>query len=299
MLILFRTAPPLAALLCLSLSAFLPVPAAQARDAAEVLRMKVDMAGRQRMLSQRMASAACFLDMGIDRDTHELALTEAVEIFDVSLRTLGQGDAVTDLPASSDPAVLQALAQTQQVWAPIKPLAEQILTGTADPGAVAEIASQEDNLLQAAQKVVVAFTADMHVPPHQADLARAIDMAGRQRMLSQSIVKNACLITYGQTRGMDTAPYHAQMLQRMALFEKSATLLRNGDTTEGIAAPPTSDVEEALDTVLWTWQELYETLAAPIDGKPLNLDGLEEASQEYEQMLRQLEDVVWYYVHAS
>ncbi len=104
---LARTARTLALGLLLSALA-LPAPAAE-RDPAEILALQIDMAGRQRMLSQRLVASACFLSLGIQHDTQALALTEVSEIYEATLDRLEKGNTLLGLPAVTDPQALWAL----------------------------------------------------------------------------------------------------------------------------------------------------------------------------------------------
>ncbi len=288
---LARTARTLALGLLLSALA-LPAPAAE-RDPAEILALQIDMAGRQRMLSQRLVASACFLSLGIQHDTQALALTEVSEIFPTTLNRLIRGDTLLNLPATTDPQVRWALQGARMVWGQVEPRVKAVLTGDASPEALRDLAEHEPALLTASQGVVAALTANLAISPNQATRLRAVDMAGRQRMLSQAIIMEACLLSRAEALGLDTTTHHAAITARTDLFELSMSMLRVGDDDAGVAPPPDIQTEEALDRSLLIWTDMRELLDPALEGQALSLDTLDDLAVAYETLLQELEDIVW------
>jgi len=288
---LARTARTLALGLLLSALA-LPAPAAE-RDPAEILALQIDMAGRQRMLSQRLVASACFLSLGIQHDTQALALTEVSEIYEATLDRLEKGNTLLGLPAVTDPQALWALRDARAAWGHVAPLAAAVRSGDTSPQTLRTLAQREPAVLSASQAVVRALTSGLNIPADQAARARATDMAGRQRMLSQAIIKEACLLSRAQAAGLDSARHHAAIEAHTDLFELSMSMLRVGDDDAGVAPPPDIQTEEALDRSLLIWTDMRELLDPALEGQALSLDTLDDLAVAYETLLQELEDIVW------
>ncbi|MDD8022574.1 MAG: type IV pili methyl-accepting chemotaxis transducer N-terminal domain-containing protein [Paracoccaceae bacterium] len=279
--------------LCLILTTLALPTAATERSATEVLALKIDMAGRQRMLSQRLVASACFLSLGIQPETQELALTESIEIYRTTLDRLELGNMPLGLPAATDPQTLWALRSARTVWAQVAPLAEAVLAGDSSPETLQALARHEPALLSASQAVVNTLTTGLDIPPEQAARNRTIDMAGRQRMPSQAIIKEACLLSRADAIGLDTSAHHTAITARTDLFELSMSMLRVGDDEAGIAPPPDANTEDAMDTVLLNWTDMRTLVDPALEGRAMDLNALEDLAVSYEALLQQLEDIVW------
>lgn len=285
------------ALIAATLAQPLPAASGAERSPEEILRIELDMAGRQRLLTQRVISAACLLSLGVDPSAQELALIEAHDVFGATLDQLEQGNPAIQLPPSTEPVVRSAIAQSRLAWAPVATAIEAILAGDAGGERLSHIAAAEPALLVASQNLVTALDSTGARDPARAAEARALDLAARQRALSQAALKEACLITAAGVTHLDPAPHVAALNTRVAMFEDTAGTLRAGDEDLGIAPPPGGDAETALDTVQETWQDIRGLLNPALEGQPMDLDALEDLARDYEVLLPQLEDVVWFYVN--
>ncbi|OJZ17980.1 MAG: hypothetical protein BGP21_06670 [Thiobacillus sp. 65-29] len=151
-----------------TLRAEVPVAKAAAMDNATA----VNLAGRQRMLSQRSVKAYLMLGQGIaDGDPRKL-LQESITQFDVQLSTLK-----TYQPT---PAVRNALSALEDAWLKCKPM----LTGVPDRTTAAALYDANEELQKAAHSATVAYETASLVP-----LDHLVGIAGRQRMLSQRMAK--------------------------------------------------------------------------------------------------------------
>lgn len=86
----------------------------------------------------------------------------------------------------------------------------------------------------------------------QADAA-TINVAGRQRMLSQRAAKEALLVSAG------IAP-KSDLEATIALFERSHGMLREGDASQGIVAPMTGEIAAQLRLVQERWSGYRDAL---------------------------------------
>lgn len=132
----------------------------------------VNVAGRQRMLAQRMTKAYLMLGQGIDPDGARTILQESIRLFESQLGALKA--------FQPNAAQAKSLADLDAVWARCKPLL------TAQPtklGADVLYVLSED-LQQVAHHVTLVYR-DVNSQPQD----QLVNLAGRQRMLSQRMMK--------------------------------------------------------------------------------------------------------------
>ncbi len=123
----------------------------------------------------------------------------------------------------------------------------------------------------------------------QADAA-TINTAGRQRMLSQRVAKEALLVHFGQQQP-------SSVKQTMALFESSHQMLLNGDAEQGVSPPMTLEIKDQLLQVESMWKEYSEYIKAFISGGYKDSDAghlqqIEEIARRSPKILKEMNRAV-------
>ncbi len=170
----------LATLTCATLSWSVHAEAPPAKTAQMDAASVVSMAGRQRMLSQRMVKTYLMLGQGIATNDARTLLQNSIKQFDSQLATLK-----TYQPT---PEVQRALVTLEDDWATCKPLL------TAAPSKTGAVALYDANeaLQYAAHSVTLAYDNSSG-----AKVVHLTSLAGRQRMLSQRMAKFYFYRTWG------------------------------------------------------------------------------------------------------
>lgn len=153
--------------LCLALALSLAAHGAHAVDAAAV-----NLAGQQRMLSQRIVKAWCQFNLNVQKDLSRAQLAESVRSFDSNLAALDK--------VATAPDAATALAGLRAAWTPLR-AAVQGEVRIADP---AQLDSRAEDVLMASERLT-RILQDKSTAP----VSRWTNLAGRQRMLSQRLVK--------------------------------------------------------------------------------------------------------------
>jgi hypothetical protein len=132
----------------------------------------VNLAGRQRMLSQRIVKAYLMLGQGIAADDARTILQGSIKQFESQLARLK-----TYQPT---PAVRSALVELEGAWKKYKPL----LAAAPNKADAVELYDVSEALQGAAHTVTVAYEGVTGAP-----IDHLIGIAGRERMLSQRMAK--------------------------------------------------------------------------------------------------------------
>src|SRR5574340_96865 len=171
-----------------------PPPAAAAKmDTATA----VNIAGRERMLSQRIVKAYLMLGQGIAADDARTILRESINQFESQLAALKA--------FQPTPAVRTTVADVERAWKKYKPL----LAAAPSKTDAVEFYDASDALLGAAHLMTVAYEGVSRAP-----IDHLIGIAGRQRMLSQRMAK----FYFYRTWGLYDEPAYVEMHLSRAHF---------------------------------------------------------------------------------
>lgn len=234
---------------------------------------RIDLAGRQRMLAERMASQFCYARSQVDTFDSLDALKSAVELFHRTHVGIKNGDAEQGLFAEEDSSLLKAWSQTNLLWVPLKGLYEQILSGdfvTEEDYALAngltvEVRSRNNDLVARMRSVY----ADELSGDGFGD-ALLIDLYGRQRMLSQKMSKEVCLASGGYQLD-ETLP---ELEATLKLFERSLGAFIEGLPVAGVPKPPTEEIKAQLSIANDEWNKISYIPQTIVTGGSIALNDL-------------------------
>jgi hypothetical protein len=189
------------------------------------------------MLSQRMAKSWLMLERGVLSRRARLILRQSISLFDIQLNELAT--------RSNSAEICTAHAGLKEAWQPYRALLDSEPTRK---GAL-ELFSINEEVLAAAQRLTLSF--------EKADgtaKGRLVNLAGRERMLSQSMVK------YFMFRRMGIRVSKCRAKLEDANNEFSAALVELTSVTQG---KPRITAE--LDRVSGYWGVLRSALAVGND----------------------------------
>ena len=159
----------LAAAAALGAAAALPPARAQVFDINDA----INKAGRQRMLSQRLAKAWLAIGQGVEAERAQRILNQSMALFDRQF---------IELKAyAPTPEIRATYAALEPIWSDYK---------TALVGATPERAAAARLLALDARVLALAHQGTVQLEKHSGQaLGRLVNLAGRQRMLSQRTAK--------------------------------------------------------------------------------------------------------------
>lgn len=102
--------------------------------------MTIDIAGRQRMLAQRMSKNVCLASSGVNPDLAKTELAAAREMYQASVNALRYGLPTAGINAPTDAGVVAALDNVLETWDGIQPALDSVMAGeTLDDATMGEV----------------------------------------------------------------------------------------------------------------------------------------------------------------
>lgn len=260
----------------------------QAMDLASDLKRKINVAGAQRMLSQRMAKSACFRSMGIGGADHAADLDVSRTRFATALAGLRDGNVEMGMQPETNGDVLAALDDVAGRWGEYQTALEN---AHEDRDSLIIVASRSLPVLKSANDVVLALEASNTDQGLGADLARLVNVAGRQRMLTQKAAKEFCLIA----ADIDAEAQRMALAGTVALFDRSLTALIEGDPEQGLIGAPDDVIYLQLEHIQDIWAPLRAQFQRVIDGGKPGSTSLFMVSANIDSVLKASNEAVWLY----
>jgi len=271
--VLFDPSPLGKTVLAAAVSVLCLIPPAGAQEAAltpvksDIIDVgasaRVDYSGRLRMLSQKVAANACQFAFRPGDPSHKDLLIDAIAQYEKFVLALRDGNDEIGIFGPEPSAItIRKIDALLTIWQPYRLAAEAVAQGTEIEQNLSYIAANNQGLLQAAIEFASHINATYSNPAEltQAN-AMVLDIAGRQRTLTQKMSKEACGIESGNP-AFGTAE---DLLKTAALFDVSINALSTGMPDAGVMPPPTPEIGAALQVVIADWATIkvdIETFAA-------------------------------------
>ncbi len=181
---------------------FVSLPAPAADDLNDI----INIAGKQRMLTQRMLRDYALVGMRVEFRDPQVDLHESIVSFNnnlLILRTLNISDEIT-----------AAFDKVNTLWLPIKGRLEAV----PSINKASDLHAKTEELLEASHQAVLLLV--KHSGKEQGKL---VDIAGRQRMLSQRMASLYMLKSWG----LDDLDYSAAFNKAVSEFEEAHKVLES------------------------------------------------------------------------
>jgi hypothetical protein len=235
-------------------------------DARRDAQHRINVSGRQRMLSQRIAKSTCLALRMPGNGEMLKEMGEARSLFISSMKALRSGSPEIGLAPEKDADLLPLIDTATELAdeyekaidafvaeLPVKPNQEKL-------EAIYEMSLPLLTALNDAVEQLEAKHEDGHLI--RRGLAHALNASGRQRMLSQKMSKELCMLAFSY-KAQET---RAHLMGSIALFESSHEALKRGLTPMKLNDSDASAISSQLALIERHWQELGKIFIRVRDG---------------------------------
>ena len=269
---------------------------AQSDEALDAAR-RLNIAGRQRMLSQRMSRFSCYIYAGIEPEEHLGLLRETRDLFEASHLALRHGSTEMKLAPEQNFLVRDQLDKVNEDWQRFAVhLRESFEMNTVDEENVRHIDRDGLLLLQNGDNLVrrISRVYGELLPEISIIMGVTMDLAGRQRMLTQKAAKEGCLIE----AGVNVDENREKLAETIHVFSGTLDALING--FPGMVLPaPTAEIEAGLTALKANWAGPHDVFALLADGQSITDEQRALIDGGMEQMLNDMNHVVELYEHTA
>ncbi len=211
----------------------------------------INLAGKQRMLTQKMSKEALLVAKGIDREKNQEELKKSISLFDTTLYALLDGNRSLNLPKTDDKSIRGHIQKVDKLWITFKPFVDKIAQGHYNRTSLKAIEMGNMPLLSTMNSVV-----KMYEQKYSSNLkqngATTINLAGKERMLSQKMTKELLLISHH----LESHSY-INSLKKGGTFFKD-TLVELMQDKEAMSNP---DTAKELKEITKLWKKYQQDIA--------------------------------------
>jgi len=217
-----------------------------------ILKKTINLSGKERMLTQNMTKLALQSNLNIQREKSRKSLKKIADLYNKTLNGFKNGDSDLGLKATTNKKVKEQIAVVEKAWKPFYEAINKIVDGKDKDGkALDYIIANNEKLLKLSNDLVEAYESS-NTSVNYLEKARlhVVNVAGRQRMLTQKMTKEKLLILKGQKE------YEPKLAKTVKLFDTSLTALIKGDKSQDITKPTNEKIIKQLEVVSKLWAEL-------------------------------------------
>ncbi|WP_019615734.1 type IV pili methyl-accepting chemotaxis transducer N-terminal domain-containing protein [Psychromonas ossibalaenae] len=260
----------------------------------------LNLSGKQRMLTQKMSKEILLIALNENKAANLVNLKNTSTLFDKTLKGLRGGSSELRLPATSSSRILRQLDKIDEIWAGFYPIVKDILAAdSANKEQVALIALNNLPLLKQMNKAVGLYEKDAKKGGLKAapGLAATINLAGKQRMLTQKMSKEFLLVAYGY----NVEDNKLSLLETYSLFENTLKGLKDGDHNLGLPGTKPQHIRDQLDVVNGLWINFKPIVASAADYKTakISADKITELAETNLPLLKEMNKAVGMYEKES
>ena len=228
------------------------------------LAISINLSGKQRMLTQKMTKESFLIRSNIDKKGNIEKLKKSSQLFDRTLKGLIKGDDSLELVAIDSPEIEHQLKKVQKLWQPFFKEIKTVISGKASNKSYKILEQNNIALLREMNKAVIMYSSQNR-EGIKLVLANDINLAGRQRMLTQKMAKDLLFIN----NKFREKYYLSDFENSRKLFTKTLKGLFNGSEELNLKGTKLPQIVEQLKVVEKLWQKHQSILNQARMGKKL------------------------------
>lgn len=266
--------------------AALLIAAPAAAQHSDDARQRINLSSGQAMLAEEMTQAACLLSVSIQPEASMDRLGQSEQDFARVLEGLSGNGAKIGLADETNASVLAAQTEVASAWNAYS----IALHGFREGGFTLDDLDASGRDMLGLTLDAAAMTARAHGQGASGitmGQAMTLNVAGRQRVFSETMLKEMCLIAGGIEPDLNRARYR----ETVTLFNASLDALINGLPEAGLSPPPSPAIAAKLKEVNEMWQPMRSFMESFAEENAPDLIYLEVIADHMATLEVALEDV--------
>ena len=228
------------------------------------LAVAINLSGKQRMLTQKMSKESLLIFLQIDVKKNRKKLKGSYTLFNKTLKGLLYGDKSLKLVPSHAKKVEVKLKDVQKLWEPFKQRVERVASSKKLSKKDFDYIDKHNlPLLKTMNEAVTLFTKLGDNGKTKLKIANDINLAGKQRMLTQMISKDLLLYQ----ANIDSKRAFKSLNSAVKLFNRTLKGLYNGDKDLNLVGTNLPKIRTQLDKVKTNWQEVKPLILKALKNK--------------------------------
>lgn len=215
----------------------------QAGPASQAWR--VGTMGRQRMLSQRFVKSVCLAHVAKSDETqgHLQQVQDVMTSYVSGLALLRDGDPGKGRAQETNTRILNNISAVSAEWNLLKRIAADFVnTHRMSPQDMADLDAQSLVVLKKANFATQEMSQLYGASTLQVRMAETVNIAGRQRMLTQKMTKELCLAAKRQQMAINLHRFEGSV----SLFDATLATLLDGNFDQRLPKAPTPEIRDRL-----------------------------------------------------
>ena len=212
-------------------------------EKSDGIKTTINLSGKQRMLTQRMTKLALLISLNINKDKNQKSLMAFANLYHDTLEGFKDKD---------NKEVDAQIVVIEKIWKPFFKNVKIVVEGKDKDGkALDYLIAKNGTLLKESNILVTNFEEGNKSQNYmEKAMVSIINLAGRQRMLTQKMTKEKLLCVKGKSENS------AKLDKTVKLFDDSLTTLIKGNTKQKISKPTNKKIKAQLAKVALIWKEL-------------------------------------------
>ncbi|HIP51894.1 MAG TPA: hypothetical protein EYG94_07385 [Campylobacterales bacterium] len=215
------------------------------------LKTIINLSGKQRMLTQRMSKLVVQIKLNVQKKQSTEKLKEMATLYAKTLKAFRHADSDLGIGKATNAKVLEQIAVVEKEWKTFYEHIQMIVDAKAKEESFVYILAHNEKLLKVSNELVKRYEAS-NTSSNYLEKARlrVVNVAGRQRMLTQKMTKEKLLLI-GGNKG-----FEKKLEATVKLFDDSLIVLQKGDKAQHIGKATNEKIIKQLTVVSTLWSEL-------------------------------------------
>lgn len=235
---------------------FATITSAQTTDVQTTIeyegsRIRVNLSGRLRHITEEVAAASCSLNAGLDAPIAISRLVSSRAEFDNIFTSLSHGNKRLGIPSRENAfRIKKGLTELLKIWASTSVTTMKMLTARETISLSTVVAQNTKRQEGVTQRLSEEFIAE-YVNPSELFAADAltVSIVGRQLKLIRQMERQTCGLLASDLNYGD----QPSLNETMQLFERSLSALQSGLQNAGVIVPPNETITRQLLQIAELW----------------------------------------------